>query len=251
MSPSGVSRDQSYIKHLLASWMAPRCQVDPSDAIHRDSQGVNIYSFSAVEKKVTPKNRELPFYRYPHIVVDIMVPILYIIGILGYISYSFSCVPISSQAPCLSLPRKPAVPYHSQAATPFSAMPRRSFRRRQMRISQCECEDAWLKRSQKFSGIHSLLWLQWFGRCRCKKDTGLPDANLEGAVCRAQGPSSGVRHLRMSRIPIHRDKHRQSWLESLEILQRARMSLTFLFHIFMFISCIKGGTPCCHAHSLI
>jgi hypothetical protein len=29
-----------------------------------------------------------------------------------------------------------------------------------MRISQCECEDAWLKRSQKFSGIHSLLWLQ-------------------------------------------------------------------------------------------
>jgi len=77
-----------------------------------------------------------------------------------------------------------------------------------------------------------------FGRCRCKKDTGLPDANLEGAVCRAQGPSSGVRHLRMSRIPIHRDKHRQSWLESLEILQRARMSLTFLFH-----SEIKMSTP--------
>jgi hypothetical protein len=41
--------------------MAPRCQVDPSDSIHRDSQGVNIYSFSAVAV-VTPKNRQLPFY---------------------------------------------------------------------------------------------------------------------------------------------------------------------------------------------
>lgn len=212
MSPSGVSRDQSYIKHL-ASWMAPRCQVDPSDAIHRDSQGVNIYSFSAVEKKMTPKNRELPFYTVS-LVCQYHLKHL-VCRFLGNRPSLIILKRLHLFQPCLS-----EVSGDDKCA--FLNVNVKTLGSRDLRNSQG---------SIPFFGFR-------FGRCRCKKDTGLPDANLEGAVCRAQGPSSGVRHLRMSRIPIHRDKHRQSWLESLEILQRARMSLTFLFHCE-----IKMSTP--------
>ena len=125
--------------------------------------------------------------------------------------------PISSQAPCLSLPWKLAVPYHhSEAATPCEAMPSTPL-------------------FQATTNAHFSMWMWRLLAQEISKNLGHPFPSLASDLALSLLETQGCRMPIIDPIiPSRRDKH----LESLEI-RRAKMSLTYPFHC---------ETTCQHLH---